>query len=120
MTARPFTDEENRILNEALRTDKRDASKQSSKAEQRIAESLHRPARRGRRGVRIVDAAHLVFRLLRHHAVSGNHVADATLRQDVADDDALLAVLPRQKERQHEQGVNLSKCRSRTTDTGAR
>jgi hypothetical protein len=38
MTARPFTEEENRILNEALRTDKRDTSKQSSKGEQRIAE----------------------------------------------------------------------------------
>jgi putative DNA primase/helicase len=38
MTARAFTEEENRILNEVLRTDKRDTSKQSTKDEQRIAE----------------------------------------------------------------------------------
>src|SRR6516164_8561650 len=38
MSPREFTEEENRILNEALRTDKRDTSKQSSKDEQRIAE----------------------------------------------------------------------------------
>jgi len=38
MTARPFTEEENRILNETLRSNKPDASKQPSKAEQRIAE----------------------------------------------------------------------------------
>jgi hypothetical protein len=37
MTARPFTEEENRILNETLRSNKPDASKQS-KDEQRIAE----------------------------------------------------------------------------------
>jgi hypothetical protein len=37
MTARAFTEEENRILNEALRTDKRGAAKPASKDEQRIA-----------------------------------------------------------------------------------
>jgi putative DNA primase/helicase len=37
MIAREFTEEENRILREALRTDKRDTSKQPSKDEQRIA-----------------------------------------------------------------------------------
>jgi len=38
MSPREFTEEENRILREALRTDKRDTSKQSSKDEQHIAE----------------------------------------------------------------------------------
>jgi putative DNA primase/helicase len=37
MSVREFTEEENRILNETLRTNKRDASKQSSKDEQYIA-----------------------------------------------------------------------------------
>jgi hypothetical protein len=43
MTAREFTEEENRILNEVLRLDKRDAPKQSSKDEQRIAELAKLP-----------------------------------------------------------------------------
>ena len=37
MTAREFTEEEIRILNEALRTDKSQASKPASKDEQRVA-----------------------------------------------------------------------------------
>ena len=38
MTARALTEEENRILNEKLRSNKPDASKQSSQDEQRIAD----------------------------------------------------------------------------------
>jgi len=45
MTPRPFTEEENRILNEALRTDKRDTAKQPSKDEQRIIELARLRAR---------------------------------------------------------------------------
>jgi hypothetical protein len=43
MNSRAFTEEENRILNEALRADKRDTSKQLSKNEQRIAELAKQP-----------------------------------------------------------------------------
>jgi hypothetical protein len=55
-----------------------------------------------------MDAAHWGIRLLRYHALSGHHVADAAVRQDAAHDNVILVVLSRQEKRQHEQGIYLS------------
>jgi hypothetical protein len=65
-----------------------------------------------------VGFAYMGFRLLRHHSLLSRHVTDAALRQDRANDHALLAVLSSKEKRQHVKGVNLPVRRGRTADIG--